>query len=137
MRRKALEPLEEAQMNLTPLLDVVFVILIMFILAAPFLEIDKVMLASGPLHEEENVQLVQESSPITLHVYADNSICLNQKRVSLEELGVQLKIAKELHPTASPQVFHDKSASFGTYQSIKNVVEGSGFSQMDVILKPE
>jgi biopolymer transport protein ExbD len=43
---------------------------------------------------------------------------------------------KKLYPTRTPQVIHDKNASFGTYQTVKNSLEKCGFDQMDVILKP-
>jgi biopolymer transport protein ExbD len=50
-----------------------------------------------------------------------------------------ISLLKEIHkktPGRTPQVFHDKNAVFGTYQTVKNAVEMSGFEQMDVILKP-
>ena len=43
---------EESLLNLTPLIDVVFVVLIIFILIAPMLDVDKVQLAST--HAKEN-----------------------------------------------------------------------------------
>lgn len=36
---------DDANVNLTPLIDVVFVVLIMFILVAPLVEIDRIQLA--------------------------------------------------------------------------------------------
>jgi biopolymer transport protein ExbD len=129
--------LEEPQINLTSLIDVVFVILIMFIVVAPLLEMDRIDLATGPSLEVENVHSVQEKSPITIHVYANDSLIFNQQPVTLNELEKCLILAKKRYPNGRPQVFHDKKASFGTYQSIKNAVESAGFIQMDVILKPK
>jgi len=136
MRRTRRFQLEEPNINLTPLIDVVFVILIMFIVVAPLLEIDQIELAAGPSVEKENTPS-QERSPITIHVFADNTITYNKNYVTLKELESHLRVAKMEHPQARPQVFQDQKATFGTYQSIKNVVEEAGFPQMDVILKPQ
>lgn len=132
----AQQPFEEPTVNLTPLIDVVFVILIMFIVIAPLLELDRVELADGPRAAFSPPSSVQESSPITIHVHQDNTITFNNQTVFSTELVALLKEAKEQFPQARPQVFHDKKAYFGTYQTVKNAAEEAGFSQIDMILKP-
>lgn len=128
---------EEPLINLTPLIDVVFVILIMFIVIAPLLELDRVELADGPIAAlSSSSSSVQESSPITIHVHADNTIWFNNQERSVTDLIAQLKAAKIQFPHAHPQVFHDKKAHFGTYQGVKNAAEEAGFSRIDIILKP-
>ena len=129
-------PIEEPLVNLTPLIDVVFVILIAFIVMAPLLELDRVELADGAMQVNERAAAVQESSPITLHVKHDNSLTLNGQPIPIDRLPFILKGLKERYPQARPQLFHDKTAHFGTYQTIKNSVEAAGFEQMDIILKP-
>jgi biopolymer transport protein ExbD len=138
MRRRpsSLQDAEEASPNLTPLIDVVFVVLIMFIIIAPMLEIDKVKLASGPEKGLGKNTSVQEASRIVIHVHEDNTIWLNLKKVPREDLVNLLKIAKRQNPTAIPQLFQDKKAHFGVYQSVKNAVELSGFDELDVVLEP-
>ncbi len=128
--------IEEPTINLTPLIDVVFVILIMFIVVAPLLELDRVELADAAIDPLEAPLNVQENSPISIHVSKDNLITLNNQRIALAQLTERLKEAKKRYPKAKPQVFHDRRAHFGTYQSIKNAAEAAGFQQMDVILKP-
>lgn len=128
--------IEEPTVNLTPLIDVVFVILIAFIVLAPLLELDRVELAdAAPATQDKSIS-VQEASPIAIHVREDNAILVNGKIVSLAQLNEYLKLAKKKYPNAKPQIFHDKKAHFGTYQAIKNAAEAAGFQQMDVILKP-
>lgn len=133
MRRKSREVLEEAPINLTPLIDVVFVILIMFIVIAPLLEIDQIKLASSTTGKEP---AAREQSMV-IHVHADNSLKFNNQRVTLPQLERLLAQAKKRYPTGHPQVFHDKNARFGTYQSVKNAVESAGFAEMDILLKPQ
>ena len=127
---------DEAPINLTPLIDVVFVVLIMFIIIAPMLELDRIQLASSAQKETKEMAVVQESSPITIRVREDNSLWFNGKIVSKEELLLLLKQAKKMHVQRVPQLFHDKKAHFGTYQSVKNAVELAGFEQLDIILQP-
>lgn len=127
---------EESPINLTPLIDVVFVVLIMFIIIAPMLELDRVQLASSTQRDTKEMAVVQENSPVAIHVHEDNSIWLNNRIVSEKELLQLLKQAKQMYPQKTPQLFHDKKAQFGTYQTVKNAVEAAGFEQLDVILQP-
>lgn len=128
---------EEPTVNLTPLIDVVFVILIMFIVIAPLLELDRVELAEAPSHAAMDSSVsAQEASPITIHVHADDTVWFNQQAVAINDLSEQLKEAKMRYPNATPQIFHDKRAHFGTYQSVKNAAEEAGFNRMEIILKP-
>lgn len=134
MARRSHRVNEEPQVNLTPLIDVVFVILIMFIVISPLLELDRVQLAEGK--NEFADTMVQESSEIAIHVHRNNSVWFAGKLIKIEELVLALKQARQKQPNARAQLFHDKQAHFGTYQSIKNALEEAGFKELDVILKP-
>lgn len=125
---------EEPTVNLTPLIDVVFVILIGFIIIAPMLELDRIELAEAPKNSLPSS--VQETSPISIHVKADHTIWYKNNRMELAVLKEKLKEDKIRYPKATPQLFHDKRAYFGTYQEIKNALEAAGFDQVDIILKP-
>lgn len=127
---------EEIQINLTPLIDVVFVVLIMFIIIAPMLELDRVQLASSAQRDQKELSFVQENGLITIHVHEDDSIWFNRKLVNEQQLLALLKEAKKTHADQIPQLFHDKAAHFGTYQTVKNTIEMAGFEQLDVILQP-
>ena len=126
---------EESLLNLTPLIDVVFVVLIIFILIAPMLEIDKIQLANSFGKDSKKTE-TPNASPITIYVREDNSIWIHSKQVSLKELTSLLTVEKQKHPHRIPQLFHDNKASFGTYQNIKNAVEKVGFDQLEIILQP-
>ncbi|MGM0440048.1 MAG: ExbD/TolR family protein [Chlamydiota bacterium] len=127
---------EETGINLTPLIDVVFVVLIMFIVIAPMLELDKVILANASQSPQKSSTSVRDRSSISIHVHHDDTIWYNKQMISLSQLKAELRDAKNYHPHEMVQLFHDKRASFGTYQSIKNIVEATGFEEMDVILQP-
>lgn len=131
------EGLEETEVNLTPLIDVVFVVLIMFIIVAPLLELERIQLARGPSHEQKETTSVQEMSRIHIHVREDNSILLNGRALLLEQLRDHLVRLKRAAPKAIPQLYNDKRATFGTYQEVKNAVEEAGFEELEIILKPQ
>lgn len=135
MRRNRCQPLhDDIQINLTPLIDVVFVVLIMFIIVAPMLELDRVQLAPAAQQKESSSSL--DSASIIIHVHADNSIWLNRQPIAEPDLALCLKQLHSAHADAIPQLFHDKTAPFGTYQIIKNALESAGYEQLDVILQP-
>lgn len=127
---------EEPTVNLTPLIDVVFVILIVFIVIAPLLELDRVELADAGAPSNQALSSVQESSPIAIHVRKDNSVWINNQPTSFLDLKERLREYRGKFPQAHPQLFHDKEAHFGTYQTVKNAAEEAGFSHIDIILKP-
>ncbi len=127
---------DEEDVNLTPLIDVVFVVLIMFILVAPLVEIDRIHLAGAGGEKKADMTSFQENTAIKIHVYDDNSIWLNGVSVTVDELSDQLQRMYLSYQRISPQIFHDRKAFFGTYQSVKNAVESAGFDSVDVILKP-
>ncbi len=135
-RKKSYYPYndDDPVINLTPLIDVVFVVLIMFIVVAPILELDKVMLAQGG--EQTTSLPAHTNAPLTIHVHADNSIWINKRQIVYHNLEHTLRTEKKRYQCNNVHLFHDKRAAFGTYQSIKNTVELVGFDEMDVIVKP-
>jgi biopolymer transport protein ExbD len=139
--RRILSPLisvdhEEPLLNLTPLIDVVFVVLILFILIAPMLEVDKVELAPAAATENRKNVSHPETTSFDIHVREDNSIWVRSNKVSPELLLTFLRKEKAVRPSQVPQLFHDKRAQFGTYQTVKNAVELAGFEELNVILQP-
>jgi biopolymer transport protein ExbD len=123
---------DETLINLTPLIDVVFVVLVAFILIAPLLEMDAIDLATGG---ETSQRDFSGRGSICIYVKADDSIWFHSRAVSSKELLELLKKAYRETPKQIPQIFHDRKACFGTYQFIKNSVEEAGFERMDVFLK--
>ena len=123
---------ETPLINLTPLIDVVFVLLIGCIIAATFINIQNISLAEG--HGSTMECSVKD---IIISVYKDHSILLNQKLVSFLELEIQLKELKKISPNSIPLLIQDGETSFRLYQKIKSTIENVGFNEFDVALLPE
>lgn len=138
MRQALLSPLapesEPPAVNLTPLIDVVFVILIAFIVIAPLLDVDSIALP--PAAKTSDRTHFEAPGPIQIEVLKDNSLKLNKQTISLKALPSTLQQLKQLHPSTKPQLLHDRQAQFGTYQSVKNALEEAGFLELDVVLNP-
>lgn len=126
---------DEAPINLTPLIDVVFVVLIMFMVIAPILEMDGIELACAAPSSQE-ISAVEQSHPITIQVDKDNAIWVHSEKVSGEKLIAYLQQARKTYPQATPLLFQDKRAQFGTYQEVKRAAELAGFVELDVVLSP-
>jgi biopolymer transport protein ExbD len=125
---------EEAPINLTPLIDVVFVVLITFMLIAPILDIDLIHLADGGPRSRPAPPQGQQG--ILISVRGDNTIWFQGKKVSSQELAALLTRAKKALPWTIPQLVQDERAQFGTYQTVKNSLEAAGFEELEIILKP-
>ena len=141
MRKRFLSDAEDASgddslLNLTPLIDVVFVLLITFILIAPLLKFDRIELAPAAQASKEEALPIQSRNSITIRVFDDNTVTINNRSVTEKDLLATLISLKKNHPTEVPLLFHDKNATFGTYQMIKNAAESAGFEEMDLFLKP-
>lgn len=133
-KARGLTALEEPEINITALIDVVFVILIMFILVAPLLDIDKILLAESGGSKESLP--ATDAGTITIEVNAQNEILFNKISAKAENLEHLLKQAYGRSPKAVVRLFQDRAASFGTYQTIKNAAQKAGFEELDIVLKP-
>jgi biopolymer transport protein ExbD len=118
---------EEPPINIMPLLDVVFVLLITYMLLAPMLRVDHVELAASGTTSQKEIA----KAPLALTVRADQTLWFQGKQVSFPELRSLLTYEKG----KTPQVIVDKNCKFGLYQDVKNLLEECGFQQMDVILQ--
>ncbi len=127
------EDFDSSVINLTPLIDVLFVILVTFILIAPLVKSDQIDLAQASISQNHT----PKASCIAIHVKKDNSLWIEGRRAKdSKELIDYLIQKRKLFPKEVPQVFHDQKATFGTYQMVKDCLERAGFKEMEIILQP-
>lgn len=119
--------------DLTPLIDVVFVILILFILISPMIQVERITLA--PRGKETHLDTLQQEG-ILIHVLANNTIKVNGIPMPEAKLEICLKKLYSLEQRAAPILFCDKHCSFGTFQKIKSATENAGYTELDVVLSP-
>ncbi len=131
----------EEHINLTPLIDVALVVLIIFVVIAPLLNVDKISLASAGSKVEKEMVSSDNKNRICLRVYPDNHVTLNEKEIALSHLQTELQKIVEKFPNLlakeyAPLLLQDKRSHFGVYQEIKNQLETLGFEQIDIVLLP-
>lgn len=133
MRKKILldTDLEENLVNLTPLIDVLFVVLISFILIAPMLKIDSISLTETT----QELPTLSKKHPIRISLLKDGTILVNNQRTNLGMLDKMLRDTED--KSIPPQVFPDKEVAFEHYQKIKDTIQSSGYQELDVILEPK
>lgn len=133
MRYAAYEPSPQPHLELTPLIDVIFVILVCFMLVAPLIEVDEVELASGHVLEQRTLDNV--TRVLTVHVKQDDSVWIDGESISDGQLP-KILVSRRLKQGSRVTVIHDRRARFGTYEWLKGQLRQAGFEQMDLVLKP-
>ncbi|WP_100934367.1 ExbD/TolR family protein [Candidatus Chlamydia corallus] len=134
MKYRFVEEIEEEPLvNLTPLIDIVFVILMAFIIAVPLIKLDSIALAPGT--QEQELLSNQDDSIAVIKVFADNSLTLDEHPVTLQELTDRLTLLHKTHPEKTPLLLQDGETTFRRYQKVKNAVEAAGFHELHVALQ--
>ncbi|MGH6854166.1 MAG: protein TolR [Aestuariivirga sp.] len=117
------------EINVTPLVDVMLVLLIVFMVAAP-------LMTSGvpiELPKTQAKQLDSSTEPITITVRADGAIYLQESRIALVQLAPKLvAIVKNGY---EEQVFvrADTSVSYGSVMEVMGLLNGAGYRKIGLV----
>lgn len=121
---------DEPLINLTALIDVIFVLLITFMILAPILNVEHVELAQ----KGASTKTKAHQAVLSIFIKADDRLVFEGKELSFVELKTCLQ-KKSYNKEVIPQVLVDQKSHFGLYQNVKNLLEDCGFSEMDLVLK--
>ncbi|HZC36696.1 MAG TPA: biopolymer transporter ExbD [Chthoniobacterales bacterium] len=130
--RQTLHTLTE--INVTPLLDLAFVLLIIFIITTPLME--KSVNLEVPTSGEAN-QSVDSSTVQSIGIDRENVITLNDQVVDLETLESRLVTLRAEKPEAPVIVRPDKSLPVQQLVSIMDVMQRAKISKVGVATRPE
>jgi biopolymer transport protein ExbD len=108
-----------AELELAPMVDVVFLLLIFFIVTWQFARFERDMDISVPAAEETTDE-PRNVGEIIVNVRTDGSIVLNGLEVSEEELLTKLKSISEAYPD---QAVILRGSSEANFQAIINVLD--------------
>ncbi len=120
----------EELIHLTPLIDVVFIVLIVFISISPFYATDSIKLA--PSSPEKTASSFEENHSLKIYVDERGIVQIDGIEVALPHLSSLLKPRQE----KIASLYYDEAAPFGVYQRIKNVLEKEGYEQLIIVLDP-
>ena len=113
---------EEAEINITPMLDVVFIMLIFFIVTASFTRETGV-----PVARPEAAQAVSlQSGTILIGVRPNNDIWMAGRQVELREIRALVERAKAENPEGSVVIVADKGSRIGTVTRVMDQVRLAG-----------
>lgn len=122
-----------SEINVTPLVDVMLVLLIIFMITAPMLQegmdVELPVAAGSP----------QPSVPdeLVLTVTKTGALFLNQTAYSLEELSSKLQAIYRVRPDQRILLRADSAVSYGTVVGVMDVVKQAGIVQLGMLTQPE
>jgi biopolymer transport protein TolR len=122
-----------SEINVTPFVDVMLVLLIIFMVTAP-------MLTSGvpiELPETKGQQLQTNKEPVTISVDKSGKVFIQETEIKIEDLGAKLKaIAKN---GVEEQIFirGDKGIDYGTVMRVMGRVKSAGFTKVSLVTETE
>jgi biopolymer transport protein TolR len=122
----------KGDINITPLIDVVLVLLIIFMVLTPTML--KHMTANVP-RKDDSAQADVAAAPIVLEVSAKSELSLNMEPVAAEALGD--KVGERLKHDRQKVVFFkvDDDAPYGDVVKFMDIVKGAGAKTLGVITK--
>ena len=113
-----------SEINVTPLVDVMLVLLIIFMITAPLMS-HSVTIAL-PVANPNTKDADLPTPPLDLAVKVDGSMYLNDHQVSEAELRAQLLVDAQRTPQPELQIRADKDAQFKVVKKVINDAKASG-----------
>ncbi|HUO12848.1 MAG TPA: ExbD/TolR family protein [Caulobacteraceae bacterium] len=118
-----------SEINVTPLVDVMLVLLIIFMISAPLLTVGVPL----QLPKTEAGAMQDQSEPLTVSVRADGSIYLNQTEVPFTSLSPALTGMAGQGMKRPIYVRADGRAPYAIVAQVMAALSSSGFSQINLI----
>ena len=130
IHRSSKNPISE--INVTPFVDVMLVLLIIFMVTAPFLTVG----VQVDLPESSADSLPDEQEPLTLSINSRGEIFIQESQVEFDKIVAKiLAIAKNRTDTRI-YVRGDKTINYGRVLEIMGMLSGSGFTKVALISEP-
>ena len=128
--RSSKEPMSE--INVTPFVDVMLVLLIIFMVTAPLLTVG----VQVDLPESAADSLPDDQEPLTLSINSKGEIFIQEHQVEYDKMIPKiLAIAKNRTDTRI-YVRGDKTINYGRVLEIMGMLSGSGFTKVALISEP-
>lgn len=130
-RNRRHQPMSE--INVTPFVDVMLVLLIIFMVAAPLLTVGVPI----DLPETQAKQLNSETQPITISVRKEGQIFLGETEISQQELIPKLKAIAKNGYEERLYVRGDRATDYGTVMQIMGALNQAGYKKIGLVTLQE
>jgi biopolymer transport protein TolR len=126
-RRGRYRPL--AEINVTPLVDVMLVLLIIFMVTAPLMTsgvtVDLPKTSAQPLNTD--------SEPLTVSINAEGQIYLQNEQIDLADLVAKLQAISQNNPDRRIFVRGDKANTYGRIMEVMGTITEGGFTKVALL----
>ena len=133
MRKNRQAKEEEADINITPMLDIVFIMLIFFIVTTSFVKEPGV----DPKRPTAETTEAKPRGNILIGVTPQGQIWMNNRRVELTDIRQLVEDTVTENPESSAIVVADETAPTGTVIDIMDQIRAGGVTSISIAAEPE
>ena len=130
LKRSEREPMSE--INVTPFVDVMLVLLIIFMVTAPLLTVG----VQVDLPETSADTLPEESEPLTLTINSKGEVFIQETKIEFDNLIKKILAVSNNRTDTRIYVRGDKTINYGRVLEIMGLLSGSGFTKVALISEP-
>ena len=118
-----------AEINVTPMVDVMLVLLVIFMVAAPLLTVG----VPVNLPKTSAAQVTQPQEPLVVSINAAGDTFIGDKPAAGDELKTQLSALAGADPTRIVYVRGDRAIQYGTLMDLLGLVNTAGFAKVSLL----
>ena len=122
-----------SEINVTPLVDVMLVLLIIFIVAAPMLTVGVPI----DLPETQAKAMNSDTQPITISVNPNGEVYLQETPIAIEEVVPKLEAIATTGYNERIYVRGDTTAAYGTVMKVMARISAAGFKNIGLVTQQE
>jgi biopolymer transport protein TolR len=125
-----------AEINVTPMVDVMLVLLIIFMVSAPLLTVGVPL--DLPQTQAKSLDQ-QDKTPLQLSVDIKGRVFINDTEVAINDLIPKLKAITDARGGPDERIFMraDKKADYGTVARVMGLLSGAGFKRLALVTEVE
>jgi biopolymer transport protein TolR len=121
------------EINVTPFVDVMLVLLIVFMVTAPLLTVGVPL----ELPETRGQQLQTSKEPLTISVQKDGKVYIQETEVKLDEIASKLKAIAKAGYDEQIFVRGDKGIDYGSVMRVMSRIKLAGFTKVSLVTESE
>ena len=118
-----------ADINVTPFVDVMLVLLVVFMVTAPLLTVG----VPVDLPKTDAQQISTPEEPVVITIDASNRVYIQETEVPLENLAARLAAITGANPDTKIYVRGDRSIEYGRIMEVMGSVSQAGFKKVSLL----